>query len=220
MARNNKDQGFTVAPKKNTKYADNVNMKAFAHYVAQNPPPTHPNSKLVLFKIDDGMYGEKKKKDEDLSILRGLMELSVPTIWNYVDGFIRGYRKSFKKLDYHDQYELNVKKMDYDVEGAMKLYSAGTFKSKSSNVINGFNRMVQNVHGAMQKAGTLTEHWIDPPLLHIGKDVYSLNCQKVMYNFLITYNLFFFLLHIIFILTLCLNMISNYCCYTGYNRNC
>ena len=45
--------------------------------------------------------------------------------------------------------------------------------------MNAFNRKVQMVHGIKQRKGELNDHWRNPPLIAMGKDVESLNCKKV-----------------------------------------
>ena len=165
MSRNNNSLGWKLSVAKNTEYTDSVQMKALHYYVQLNPPPVSKKSGLVLVRSENG--------------IDGLFEMNRNEIFNYFEGLIRGFRKKFMKLPYVDIYETLYKAKDYDLDNKYGLYKYKTFKNKAANLCTSFNRKMQLKHSLYQKAGTLNEHWKNPPYIKMGKDVESLSCKKV-----------------------------------------
>ena len=172
MARNHNPRTFKLSVRRNTKYADNVQMKMLDWYCKQRPPPTSKGSKLKLGYLQKGVSQ--------------LLECEKSIICNYLEGFLRGFRKKMnKQREYVDIYEEYVKKERLDEKAKrMSFYSYKTYRNKVSNTVNSLNRRMQIVAERYQKmSGTdksIPEHWKTPPYLAFGKDVETLSAKKVM----------------------------------------
>ena len=172
MARNNRDQGWKLVVRKNTRYSDKVQLNNFNVYLKQTPkPPTSKRSELNLVRMEHGVMS--------------LFECKLGVVMNHVEGMMRGYRKEWLKKEYVDIHSECVVKKNYDPQDVYQLYSWTTYKSKVSNLVCAWNRKLSEVYTLKQKKGEINpadphDHWNNPPFIR-WTDCETFSCKKVMF---------------------------------------
>jgi len=170
MARNDKERGWKIAVRKNTKYADKVQLNNFNYYLKLTPsPPTSKRSELRLVTMEKGIIS--------------LFECGLDVVMNYVEGMLRGYRKNWQDKEYFDVHAELVSRKDYDRDDEYGLYGHGTFKNKVSSLVSAWNRKLTEVYTLKQKTGDIDDdddHWKNPPFIRWSNHE-TFSCKKVMF---------------------------------------
>lgn len=139
----NYSHGLVLNPSANTESNDRKNLKSLDAYC--KIAWTSSESNLHLDPLPNG--------------IEQLIFRSEAVIGNYVQGFIRSYRKHYLQrnwrwIDLYEQGVMQKREFPADVE----LYKSSTFNTNCSNLLQALNRMIIQKRGTMiRNAGSNDE---------------------------------------------------------------